>query len=125
MSVAAMETAADVAEGFELVHGEKAAVGKRRIERRSRVTLGEHKAVAVFPARVLRVNVHMLEIEVCEHVGGGKASARVPGFCRVNALDNAKAHFAGGDLQLFLFFLRQNASTSSGGFARQKFFMSC
>lgn len=86
------------------------------------MTLGEHKAVALFPARILRIDIHVLEIEIGEHIGGGKASARMPGFCRVNALDDAEAHFAGGDLQLFLFVLRQSIRTSPGRDIPPKYF---
>ena len=117
----ALQTAADMAERLELVHGEKAAVGEHRVERRSRMALGEHKAVALFPARILRIDIHVLEIEIGEHIGGGKASARMPGFCRVNALDDAEAHFAGGDLQLFLFVLRQSIRTSPAGYPAKVF----
>ena len=81
----ALKVAADMAQGLEVLLGEEATLGEGRIQRGSAVALGEHEAVAVGATRVCRIDVHLLEVEVGDDVGGAERTTGVPGLRCVRA----------------------------------------
>jgi hypothetical protein len=52
-------------------------MGQHRVERRHRVPLREHEAVALGPVRLVRPVAHLSEEERLHDVDGGERSARV------------------------------------------------
>jgi len=99
----ALQGGVDVAQGGQRIHGEIAPVGQRGIQAGGGVALGENEAVPLLPAGVLRVDPHLFEIEVGEHVGGGQAAAGMAGLRAVGAGQDALPDADGGQLQGFLF----------------------
>lgn len=65
-------------ERLEFIFGKEPALGEHGVECRSAMSLGEHKAIALSAARIRRVNIHFLKVEVGHNVGGAKRSARMP-----------------------------------------------
>ena len=63
------------------------------------MTLGEHHAVAVRPAGILRVDVHVLEVAGSDKVRRGKRAARMTGLRLVNHVNDLHAHLRGGVFQ--------------------------
>ena len=59
-----LEMGADVAQGQKILHREISPVGQRRVESRSRVSLGQHEAIPIRFLRILGINVHLLKIEI-------------------------------------------------------------
>ena len=82
-------------ERLELLLGKETALGEHGIECRSAMSLGEHKAVAVGAARIRRVDIHFLKVEVGHNVGGAKRPARMPRLGGVDAPDNTAANLIG------------------------------
>ena len=58
--------------------------GKNRIQARRRVTLGEHKAIAIGLVRVGRIDIHFLKVQIRHDVGSTERSTRVSRPGRVN-----------------------------------------
>ena len=96
----ALEIAVNVPQGRQVVHREEAPVGQGGVQPRSGVALGEDEAVPILLPGVLGINVHLLEKEIGEYVGGGQAAAGVAGLGAVGSLDDAYAHLAGRGHQL-------------------------
>ena len=61
-----------LAQGGEMLGVEEPPARQRRIQRRAGVALGEHKAVAILPPRVLRVDPHDVKVERGDHVHRGE-----------------------------------------------------
>jgi hypothetical protein len=97
----ALQAAADTTERLELLLGKEPALGEHGIERRSAVSLGEHKAIALGAARIRRVDIHFLKVEVGHNVGGAKRSARMPRLGGVNRSHDTLPDLI-GDLRQFL-----------------------
>ena len=91
----ALQAAADMTERLELLLGKEPAFGEHGVECRSAMSLGEHKAVAVGAARIRRVDIHFLKVEVGHNVGGAKRSARMPRLGGVDTRDNTAANLIG------------------------------
>ena len=60
-----------LAVGIDLIDGEEAAQGEHCIQRGGAVSLGEDQPVAVFPARVLRIEGHDVEVQDSQDFGHG------------------------------------------------------
>ena len=71
------EAAAVLIVRFQLLRIEKAALGKRRIQRRSRVTLAENEAVSAVPAGVFRVIAKNIRIQHAHDIRHRKNGADV------------------------------------------------
>ena len=80
----ALQAAADMAERLELFDGKIAAIRQHRIQPRRRVTLGEHKAVAIDLVRVGRIDIHFLKVQISHDVGSTERSTRMSRLGRVN-----------------------------------------
>ena len=91
----ALQVAADLAQGLEVLHREEPTLSQRGVQRRSRMALGEHQAVAVRVLGILRIHLHLYEIEVRQHLGDIQAAARMAALGAVSALDHAHADVAG------------------------------
>ena len=97
-----LQHSADVAEFFQLIHREIAALCQCSVKTRCAVAFGKDKTVSVRILRVLRVNVQFFEIEIGENIRSGKGTARMAGFGVVNAFDDSKSDFGSRGLKLLL-----------------------
>ena len=91
----ALQVAADLAQGLEVLHREVAALCQSSVQCRSGMALGQHQTVAVGLLRILRVDVHFHEIEVAQQLGDVQTAARMTALCAVRALDHAHADVTG------------------------------
>ena len=98
-----LQVRAGVAQGGQVFHGEEATVCQHRVQARRIVALAEHKAITVCHFGICGINVHLLEVQIGEHIGRRQASAGVAALCAVGGFNNTHAHLAGGNLQLLLF----------------------
>ena len=96
----ALEVAADVAQGEQILHREETAESQSGVEAGGRVSLGEDEAIPVLVFGVGGVHIQLFEIEVGEQVGSGQAAAGMTGLGGMGALNNSKAHLTGGHSQL-------------------------
>ena len=80
----ALQSAANMAERLELFDGKIAAICQHRIQARRRVTLGEHKAIAIGLVRVGRIDIHFLKVQIRHDVGSTERSTRMSRLGRVN-----------------------------------------
>ena len=95
----ALEHRALLAQGVELRLREKANACKAGILDGAHMTLGEHHAVAVRPAGILRVDVHVLEVAGSDKVRRRKRAARMTGLRLVDHVNDLHAHLRGGVFQ--------------------------
>ena len=72
-----LQDGVELAEVRILVAGDKALGGEDRIVAGSRMTLGEHEAVAVGVVRVLGVNAHVIEEDAGHQFHSGQRAAGV------------------------------------------------
>ena len=91
----ALQVAADLTQGLQVFHREIAALGQSGVQAGGRVALGEHQTVTVRCFRIFRVNVHVHEIEVRQHLCNVQAAARMAALGAVGPLDHAHADVAG------------------------------
>ena len=89
--------------GLQLIHGEIAALRKRRIKTRCTMALTQNKTVSVRALRLFGVNVHFLEIEISENFGSRKRAARMAGLSIENTFNDPKSDLSRHNLQLLLF----------------------
>ena len=89
-----------LAQRVQLGLGEEADACQAGILDGADMTLGEHHAVAIRPARVPGVEVHVLEIAGGNKICGGKRAARMAGLCLVDHVNDLHAHLYGGVFQL-------------------------
>ena len=88
-----LQMRADMTQRHKILYREIASVSHRGIVARSGMALGKHEAVSVRILRVLRINVHLLKIQVCKNICCGKRSARMSSLCTVYCSHNAFANF--------------------------------
>ena len=91
----ALQVAADLTQGLQVFHRKIAALGQSGVQTGGRVALGEHQTVTVRCFRIFRVNVHVHEIEVRQHLCNVQAAARMAALGAVGPLDHAHADVAG------------------------------
>ena len=91
----ALQIAADLAQGLEVLHREEAALSQRCVQAGGCVALGEHQTVPIRSLRILRIDVHLHEIEVGQHFRDIQTAARMAALGAVSALDHAHADVAG------------------------------
>ena len=103
-----LEVAVNVAQGGQVLYGEEATEGQRRVEAGGRVALGQDKPVPIRPAGVGGVDPQLFEVEIGEQVGRRETAAGMAGFGAVGGGQNGLAHVAGGQLQLPLFLFGHN-----------------
>ena len=65
----ALQVATNMAQGLKIIFGEEPALGEHGIQGRGAVTLGEDEPVAIHAARVARVDVHLLKIQIRDDIG--------------------------------------------------------
>ena len=75
-------------EGGQILRREKSPVRQCGIESRGIMSFGEHKPVPDLPVRVGRVNLHLLKIQIGEHIRRGKGASRMPCLCAVDCGDD-------------------------------------
>ncbi len=73
----ALQVAADLTQGLQVFHRKIAALGQGGVQAGGRVAFGEHQTVTVRCFRMFRVNVHVHEIEVRQHLCNVQAAARM------------------------------------------------
>ena len=95
----ALQRAAELAQGDELLLGEVAGPGHGRVERGNRVALGEHQPIAVGPRRAMRIVAHAGEEERGDHVDHRERAARMTGAGVGQHPDDLDAAVAGDRLQ--------------------------
>jgi len=66
------------------------------------MALGEHKAVAVGLARIGRVDIHFLKVQISHDVGRAERTARMAGLGSVHAGDDALPYLVGNLFELFV-----------------------
>ena len=66
-----LQVRAELSESLKVFNGEESSVGKCRIVSGRSVALGKNKSVAVFLTGILGIDVHLLKIQICVHIGGG------------------------------------------------------
>lgn len=98
----ALQSAANMAERLELFDGKIAAICQHRIQARRRVTLGEHKAIAIGLVRVGRIDIHFLKVQIRHDVGSTERSTRVSRLGRVNRSHDTLPDLIGDLRQLWL-----------------------
>ena len=81
-----------MAQGGQVSHGEKAALGQRCVQGRGAMAFAEHEAVAGRILGLLGVDTHLTEIQIGQHVCAGQAAARMAAACAVGALNDAHPH---------------------------------
>ena len=91
----ALQAAADLAQGLELLHREEAPLCQRCVQRRGGMTLGQHQTVAVGHLGLGRVYVQFLKVQIRQHVCDAQTAARVTTACTVGPFDHAHADVAG------------------------------
>ena len=94
----ALEVAANLAQGEQVLHGEVAPVGQSGIQAGGGVTLGEDEAVPILPTGVGGVDAHLFKVEVGKQVGGGQGAAGMSSLGGVGAGEHALPHGDGGEL---------------------------
>ena len=65
----ALQVATNMAQGLKIIFGEEPALGEHGNTGRGAVTLGEDEPVAIRAARVARVDVHLLKIQIRDDIG--------------------------------------------------------
>ena len=72
---------------------EKSALCKCGIISRCYMSFGQYKTVTILHLRVLWINIHLFEIQICKNICRRQRSARMTGFCAVHCSYNALADF--------------------------------
>ena len=98
----ALQVTANVAKRKQVFLGEEAALGKYGVEGGRAVALGEHEAIAIGAARVGRVDIHLLEIQVGHDLRSSKRAAGMSRLRRMDTGDDSLPHFVGKVLELFI-----------------------
>lgn len=62
---------------------EKSALCKCGIISRCYMSFGQYKTVTILHLRVLWINIHLFEIQICKNICRRQRSARMTGFCAV------------------------------------------
>nr|APO35108.1 FtsX-like permease family [uncultured bacterium] len=65
----ALQVATNMAQGLKIIFGEEPALGEHGIQGRGAVTLREDEPVTIRAARVARVDVHLLKIQIRDDIG--------------------------------------------------------
>ena len=91
----ALEIAPELAQGEQLLPGEKAQAGQDRVEHRRGVALTEDKIVPVGIAGIPGVQVHVAEKQGHQDIGGGQGTADMPGAGPVEHLHDVQADLPG------------------------------
>ena len=95
----ALQDAAELAQGGELLPGEITQAGEHGIEGRGAVALGEDEAVPVGPAGIAGPDAHLGEEQGHQDVGGRQRPAQVPGAGAMKHLNDVQAHLPGDFLE--------------------------
>ena len=82
-----------VAQRHQILLREKSTLCKRSVKSGCRVSFGQHKPVTIRHLRILRINVQLLKVQICENICRRERSARVSRFCTVHRFYNAFADF--------------------------------
>ena len=77
------------------------------------MALRQYKTVTIRIFWILRINIHLLKVEIGEQVSSGKASAGVAAVAGVNGDQRIAAQITGFDLKLQLFFFSHGDLLSS------------
>ena len=103
----------DGTEQLQILHREEAAQRQHRIQRRRRVTLGQHEAVTVGILGVCGIDIHFVEIERRERVNDRETSADMSGRGGMHRVQCQQTCPIGHDFQLFAIkFFHKNHSFS-------------
>ena len=91
----ALQVAADLAQGLEVLHREVAALCQSSVQCRSGMALGQHQTVAVRHLRLGRVYVQFLKVQIRQHICDAQTAARMTTACTVGPFDHAHADVTG------------------------------
>ena len=86
--------AAELTEGFKLIHRKTARSGKmkQRVDERAGVAAGEHKAVTRRPCRIARIDIQILQPKHRGEIGHSERSAGVTGVRLVDHIRTEAAN---------------------------------
>ena len=97
-----LKDAVQLAEVLQLLTGKEALVRKHRIQRRSRVSLGEDESVPVFPVRVFRIDAHFVIVQARKDLNDRQRAARMTGCGVSRHIYNVPADLSAFDFKFFV-----------------------
>ena len=105
------QIAAVMAQGGQVTHREKSAFCQSGIQSGGAVALGQNKPIPQGVLRVFGVDVHNLDIQIGQHIGGRQTSAGMSAFCAVRRFNDSHPHAGRSHFQLQRFSFCHNASS--------------
>src|SRR5687767_12828526 len=90
-----LQPTAELAQRPQLFAPEISETRERRIQRRNRVPLRQHQAIATGPTWLIRPVAHLVEEECRRDVDGAEASTRMPTAGAMQHLDDVEAALIG------------------------------
>ena len=96
-----LERASQLTQTHHILYRIITPLAQRRILRRNRMSLGENETIPSLHLRILRIDVHLSEIQRRKNIRRGQGTARMPGTGVIDGPDHIHPH-PGGDVLIVL-----------------------
>ena len=103
-----LEVTSDFSQGHHLFHIVEPSLCQSRIERRYCVSLGQHELIPTFHLRILRIDIHGIEIKRRKNVRCGQGTTRVARTGFVDCANDIHTNLASCFFQLIIISVTHN-----------------